>query len=173
MEPTWVRFGREIRRRRTELGLTQAQLAVESGLSGQTIHSIETGKQEGYKPLTLAALETALMWQRGSCEAVLAGKPPTPVPDVSEADLQAGLVRGVMAAANKAIDNTPISKIPHGGGIKIKTSGKPDGDLIMDVANADPLYVEAIRATLASDRMTVKAILAMHDAIRAAKNSVQ
>lgn len=53
-------MGIMIRERREELGMTQEELANKSGVSRQTISSIETGKYENMLTSTLAAIATAL-----------------------------------------------------------------------------------------------------------------
>ena len=53
-------MGYKIRERREELRMTQDELAQKSGVSRQTISSIETGKYENVLVGTLAAIATAL-----------------------------------------------------------------------------------------------------------------
>ncbi len=53
-------MGYKIRERREELKMTQDELAQKSGVSRQTISSIETGKYENVLVGTLAAIATAL-----------------------------------------------------------------------------------------------------------------
>ena len=53
-------MGFRIKERREELKMTQEELAQKSGVSRQTISSIETGKYENVLVGTLAAIATAL-----------------------------------------------------------------------------------------------------------------
>lgn len=53
-------MGFKIKERREELKMTQEELAQKSGVSRQTISSIETGKYENVLVGTLAAIATAL-----------------------------------------------------------------------------------------------------------------
>lgn len=53
-------MGIKIKERREELGMTQEELAQKSGVSRQTISSIETGKYENVLVGTLASIATAL-----------------------------------------------------------------------------------------------------------------
>jgi DNA-binding XRE family transcriptional regulator len=53
-------MGFKIKERREALRMTQEELAQKSGVSRQTISSIETGKYENVLVGTLAAIATAL-----------------------------------------------------------------------------------------------------------------
>ena len=53
-------MGFKIKERREELKMTQEELAQKSGVSRQTISSIETGKYENVMVGTLAAIAIAL-----------------------------------------------------------------------------------------------------------------
>ena len=53
-------MGYKIKERRAELRMTQEELAQKSGVSRQTISSIETGKYDNVLVGTLAAIATAL-----------------------------------------------------------------------------------------------------------------
>lgn len=53
-------MGINIKERREELHMTQEELASRSGVSRQTISSLETGKYENVLIGTLAAIATAL-----------------------------------------------------------------------------------------------------------------
>ena len=53
-------MGVKIKERREELKMTQEELANKSGVSRQTISSLETGKYENMLVGTLAAIATAL-----------------------------------------------------------------------------------------------------------------
>ena len=53
-------MGIKIRERREELEMTQEELAIKSGVSRQTISSLETGKYDNVLVGTLAAIAMAL-----------------------------------------------------------------------------------------------------------------
>jgi transcriptional regulator with XRE-family HTH domain len=74
----WQRLARHARDRRGDLGLTQAEAAAAGGLSISTLRLIEGGRQAGYRPAILRALERGLQWERGSVRAILAGGGPVP-----------------------------------------------------------------------------------------------
>lgn len=53
-------MGINIKDRREELKMTQEELAIKSGISRQTISSLETGKYDNVLMSTLAAIAEAL-----------------------------------------------------------------------------------------------------------------
>lgn len=53
-------MGIQIRERREALGMTQEELALKSGVSRQTISSLETGKYGNVLTSTLTAIASAL-----------------------------------------------------------------------------------------------------------------
>ncbi len=73
------RLGRLVRARRKELKLTQADVQKAGGPSTATLRLIEGGKHADIRPSTSGPLETALQWQLGSVDRVLAGDEPTPM----------------------------------------------------------------------------------------------
>jgi transcriptional regulator with XRE-family HTH domain len=79
----WAHLGRLVRERRTELGLTQAEVHGGGGPSPATLYLIETGGRDTYRPQVLRRLERALRWRAGSVRRVLAGG--QPVPDEEDA----------------------------------------------------------------------------------------
>ena len=72
----WSHLGRLVRERRTELGLTQAEVHGAGGPSPATLYLIETGGRGSYRPQVLRRLERALGWRAGSVRRVLAGGQP-------------------------------------------------------------------------------------------------
>jgi transcriptional regulator with XRE-family HTH domain len=72
----WSRLGRLVRDRRTELGLTQAEVHTAGGPSPATLYLLETGGRDSYRPQVLRRLERALGWRAGSVRRVLAGGQP-------------------------------------------------------------------------------------------------
>lgn len=67
-------LGSGLTERLEQLGMSRRELARRTGLSRQTIHNIERGISVP-KPETMAALDRALKWTRGTAEALVAGKP--------------------------------------------------------------------------------------------------
>jgi hypothetical protein len=77
----WQRLAACVRDRRSDLGLTQEETAAAGGPSTATLRLIENGRQGGYRPAILRALERALQWERGSVRAILDGGDPAPADD--------------------------------------------------------------------------------------------
>jgi hypothetical protein len=73
--PDWTRLATYVRARRGQLGLTQATLAEQAGVSVKTINGIET-RPTPRRVDTMSGLERALGWASGSIEEILAGRPP-------------------------------------------------------------------------------------------------
>jgi transcriptional regulator with XRE-family HTH domain len=72
----WSQLGRLVRERRTELGLTQAEVHSAGGPSPATLYLIETGGRSSYRPQVLRRLERVLGWRAGTVRRVLAGGKP-------------------------------------------------------------------------------------------------
>jgi transcriptional regulator with XRE-family HTH domain len=70
---SWTRLGNEVRSRRTELGLTQVDVADRGGPSVETLRAVENDRAGRLSPRMRRALERVLRWQSGSIDAVLAG----------------------------------------------------------------------------------------------------
>lgn len=78
MSKDWKRLAEHAHRRRSELGLSQAAMAVPGVLSIDRIQKIEGAKRTSYRLGTLLALERALKWAPGSVEQILKGGDPLP-----------------------------------------------------------------------------------------------
>jgi transcriptional regulator with XRE-family HTH domain len=65
-----------VRERRTDLGLTQAEVHSAGGPSPATLYLLEAGRRGSYRPQILRRLERALGWRAGSIRRVLAGGQP-------------------------------------------------------------------------------------------------
>ena len=76
---TWDKLGTEVRQRRTELGLTQEQVAERGGPSTPTLRTLENNRANRLSPRLRRSLERTLHWATGSVDAILAGHSPTPV----------------------------------------------------------------------------------------------
>jgi transcriptional regulator with XRE-family HTH domain len=72
----WSRLGRLVGERRTDLGLTQAEVHSAGGPSPATLYLLEAGRRGSYRPQILRRLERALGWRAGSIRRVLAGGQP-------------------------------------------------------------------------------------------------
>lgn len=73
--PDWPRLGHYVRERRTELGLTQEEIATRGGPSTATLRLIEGGKGP-FRAKSLRQLADALHWTAESPHAILAGREP-------------------------------------------------------------------------------------------------
>jgi transcriptional regulator with XRE-family HTH domain len=75
------RAGLIARERRELLGMTQADVSAAGGPSPVTLRAIENGTASHFRPYTVAALEQALSWPRGTFKQVLdGGDPPSDEP---------------------------------------------------------------------------------------------
>jgi transcriptional regulator with XRE-family HTH domain len=70
------RFGRYIHDRRSQLQLTQSQLATHAGINPVTVSSLETGRQGPPRGRTRARLEEVLHLKSGALGHILAGDDP-------------------------------------------------------------------------------------------------
>jgi transcriptional regulator with XRE-family HTH domain len=85
----WEKLGQQVRDRRAELGLTQAEVAERGGPSVETLRALENNRSKRLSPRVRRALERVLQWEIGSIDAVLDGGAPTlarPRPVVAAAD---------------------------------------------------------------------------------------
>jgi len=78
---SWDQLAAAVRARRTELGLTQVDVATAGRVSVDTIRNIEHRRRtpKRVNPRTARAIEDALKWEPGSIEDTLAGGDPSPV----------------------------------------------------------------------------------------------
>ncbi len=110
-----LRLGTLVRKRREELGLNQDDVAERGGPSDKSQTRIERGQAPRPTAKTLAKIDLALEWTRGSAAAVLAGKAPTPVGATYTAEdierharLAAALERaGVTSVAARGVKRGP------------------------------------------------------------------
>src|ERR1700679_2859524 len=75
---SWEMLGHEVRARRTELGLTQTEVAERGGPSVETLRTVENNRAGRLSPRMRRALERVLGWGSGTIDAVLAGSQPSP-----------------------------------------------------------------------------------------------
>lgn len=69
-----IRFGRVVKERREELGMSQSELAGTLNVAEGTVSAIEQGRRiRGVAGRTQAALDRALGWAPGSSHEVLGG----------------------------------------------------------------------------------------------------
>ncbi len=72
-------LARAIRARRKELGLTQARLAQDAGISTSAVQKLEDPTSTVERPRTVPNIERALRWAPGTGDAILRGEtPPAP-----------------------------------------------------------------------------------------------
>lgn len=91
--PLGTQLAAEIKARRTELRLSQAEVARRGFLSSSTLEQWELGRvSKRPQPAKLEDLDRALQWQLGSAAAILTGGTPTPAPAPSEMTLSASEV---------------------------------------------------------------------------------
>lgn len=100
IEQMYARLAREVRRRRSELGLSQAALARRGELSLATLGAMERGKPRAYTAQTLAALDRALNWEVGHAQGILDEQKPAP----ADASLDQ-TVLGMLAEYREVLDD--------------------------------------------------------------------
>jgi transcriptional regulator with XRE-family HTH domain len=76
---SWEVLGDAVRRRRKELGLTQADVTARGGPSVETVRAIENNRAGRLGRQSRRALERAIEWDVGSIDAVLEGGTPRPL----------------------------------------------------------------------------------------------
>jgi transcriptional regulator with XRE-family HTH domain len=69
-----LRLAAAIRKRRTDLGLTQLDIHHAGGPSNSTLTALESGAQQSINNPTLNKLDTALSWTPGTALAILRGE---------------------------------------------------------------------------------------------------
>lgn len=116
----WSQLGRDVRRRRLELQLTQSQLAALAHVAAQTVHRIEAGRRTTRHTSSWSKIEGPLGWPAGYIEDFLAGKvlgPPEPADEEGrftrqrksdETDIVRDLVRMITL---EVAPGTSISKV--------------------------------------------------------------
>lgn len=116
----WSQLGRDVRRRRLQLQLTQSELGALANVAAQTVHRIEAGRQTKRYTSSWSKLEGPLGWPRGYIEDFLAGKvlgPPEPADGEGrftrqrkddETDIVRDLVRMITL---EVAPGTPLSKV--------------------------------------------------------------
>jgi transcriptional regulator with XRE-family HTH domain len=133
----WTRLADAIRARRTDLGLTQAQLATKAGVATLTVRNLEGGRQFTRIAPSLVLVENALGWEAGSARSVLEGGEPTLVsesvngraPNVTGGADEASEIRGLPAGIRAA-----LSEGEHLAGDVIDLSEPGDGFRLIVVA---------------------------------------
>ncbi|OWM07715.1 hypothetical protein B7435_07240 [Mycolicibacterium peregrinum] len=102
-------LGRAIRMRRTQLQLTQDQLAAKSGLNAVSISLMENGRQGPPQPRTIARLEENLKWKPGAIEQILSGEDPAQFADdpPSAGEISVDLARSIIHAVSQVRTDLP------------------------------------------------------------------
>ncbi|WP_273735418.1 helix-turn-helix domain-containing protein [Mycolicibacterium septicum] len=79
---SWEQLGVAVRARRKELGLTQEAIAAAAAISVERLRDIERNRRPGKLWMRVkTGLESALVWESGSVDAVLSGGVATPLQD--------------------------------------------------------------------------------------------
>jgi transcriptional regulator with XRE-family HTH domain len=113
----WEQLGKIARRRREELGLTQAEVAGLAGIATQTVHRLEKGVRPSRYTSSWSKLERALGWLPGSIDAILEGGMPAagsygvrflPVPIDKKTEFVQNLVRKITFEIDP---DTPLSRL--------------------------------------------------------------
>jgi len=71
----WRRVAAAVVARRTQLGMTQEELAAAAIVSPTTIRYVETAARSAYRALTMARVAAALDWPASRFIEILAGEP--------------------------------------------------------------------------------------------------
>jgi transcriptional regulator with XRE-family HTH domain len=142
---SWERLGHEVHARRTELGLTQADVAERGGPSVETLRTVENNRAGRLSPRMRRALERVLGWGSGTIDAVLAGSPASPPQRPGAADRFA-LARQVlsMRSAVERHASGIAASARAGLTIELHRSARQAEDAIIDVL---PRLDDAERAT--------------------------
>lgn len=78
----WDRVSAAVVIRRSELGLTQKQLAAKAGVAERTVQNLEAGTHP--QPLIRGKIEKALGWPPGEMERIVWGADPQPKPELDD-----------------------------------------------------------------------------------------
>lgn len=136
----WDRLATAMKGRRRQLGMTQAELAEEAGVSESTIQHLESGETRTRLPRSLRSIERALHWEPGSGEALLRGEAASSLPvqtaPAPPADMAVGMPVRVRNELSKGrVVDTAVADVPRpGGGRFILVWKADDGD---DIDPAD------------------------------------
>lgn len=85
MPGDWARLGKLVNAERGRRRQKQGEFARLLGISVRTLGSIERGETDRYDAITIASIEDALSWERGSVERVVRGSDPiTADPNLTE-----------------------------------------------------------------------------------------
>jgi hypothetical protein len=154
---SWDQLATAVRARRTELGLTQVDVAAAGHVSVDMIRNIEHRRRtpKRVNPRTARAIEDALEWEPGSVESTLAGGTPTPVTHESrhpprQATLEPGAAVG-----------QPLSAALHGAGNATAPAlvADPGGDAPPRIGAGDQFafarQIVALRSTLSEHQRSI------------------
>jgi transcriptional regulator with XRE-family HTH domain len=122
IDPEWARLADLVVERRRELGhMTTSAFAEASGLSRRLLGDIERTARDNYDQVTLAQLEVALGWAKGSIQEVLAGGEPTEADAAGE--LQAPGVRRLALAVVRRREALGLSlaELANRSGLTVRT----------------------------------------------------
>lgn len=114
----WAALAERVRERRVALGLRQSDLEALGGPSNGTVRNIEQAARTKYSARTLAQLEAALQWPRGTANRILDG---LPVEEEAPGEDWSGTSEPDWAALGKLIKTRrealrlPQDLVTHGG----------------------------------------------------------
>lgn len=130
-----ARLSRAVRNRRTELRMTQDDVASAGGPSDVTVRNIELGKVTRINVATLAKLDEALQWEPGTAAGHLSNEGPavaTRAPrsvylhEASDADLLLEVSRR-MSEQRIRHDRPADQPQPHADDAPVARGPQPDG----------------------------------------------
>jgi hypothetical protein len=79
----WARVGETVRAERALRWRRRADFAWATGLSVRLISDLERGRRDNYAPETKLIIESALLWEPGSIDRIVAGGRPRQVKDAA------------------------------------------------------------------------------------------
>jgi DNA-binding XRE family transcriptional regulator len=106
-DPGVLRAGLAVARRREELDLSQRWLARHKIVNGGTLVKLEKGRRFP-RPRTLAKLEDALQWPRGTIERLRDGEDPPVAPVPADDERTAVVTGGTAATASTASTGSTV-----------------------------------------------------------------
>lgn len=152
---SWDQLAAAVRARRTELGLTQVDVAAAGHVSVDMIRNIEHRRRtpKRVNPRTARAIEDALEWEPGSIEATLAGGNPTPATSKSHQPTTQATLEPRPAA------DQPPSAAPHGAASATTPALSPDPNDPVRLDTGDQFafarQIVALRSTLSEHQRSI------------------
>ena len=142
--PDWLRLGTYVRERRTELGLTQEEIATRGGPSTATLRLIEGGKGP-FRAKSLRQLADALHWTPESPRAITAGREPAEVLELhqdSGAAINGHAVRPLASVSTEPEPEPPPAEVS----ISLDAVRAIVGPALVDTATSIRRHAETVLA---------------------------